>query len=280
VFPAAFLAIIPAAALGEELWRTGVLKRLPRLVYAVGAVLLLPGLQLLGRDVIYFFADHLPKVAPLLDGSPSPIAASGYPDHMRYRHYPMEAAYEELPDWVRENDDGRGRFLVQVGVVGEQLAWKTKAQVLGGFQHRNLEHAYSNLFRIYPQGVVRSEELRRYLETYAVRWLIVTVPKPWFDAVPDLLELHAVVGGHRIYRTKVDVSLFLRGSGEIHARTNLISVRNTQPDEDIVLRYHWLDTLVCAPDCTIEPYENPIRGVPFIRVPAPHPADFEIRNDY
>jgi hypothetical protein len=280
VFPAAFLAVIPAAALGEELWRTGALKRLPRLVYALGAVLLLPGLQHLGRDVIYFFPDHLPKVAPLLDGTPPLIAASGYPEHMRYRHYPMEEAFDELSDWVTEVDDGQSRFLVQAGVVGEQLAWKTRAQVLGGFQHRNLKHAYANLFRVYPQGVVRPEELRRYLETYAVQWLVVTFPKPWFDAVPDLLELHTVVGIHRIYRTKVDVSLFLRGSGEIHARTNEIAVRDTPPDEDIILRYHWLDTLVCAPDCRIEPYENPIRGVPFIRVPAPHPPEFEIRNGY
>jgi hypothetical protein len=280
VFPAAFLAIIPAAALGEELWRTGVLKRLPKIVYAVGAVLLLPGLQLLGRDVIYFFPDSLPKVAPLLDGTPPLISASGYPEHMRYRHYPMDETLDELSNWVAENDDGQSRFLVQAGVVGEQLAWKTRAQVLGGFQHRNLEHAYSNLFRIYPQGILPPDELRRYLETYAVRWVIVTLHRPWFDAVPDLLELHVVVGIHRIYRTKVDVDLFLQGSGETQARTNQIAVSNTHPDEDIVLRYHWLDTLVCAPDCTIEPYDNPLRGVPFIRVPAPHPADFEIRNDY
>jgi hypothetical protein len=48
----------------------------------------------------------------------------------------------------------------------------------------------------------------------------------------------------------------------------------------VVLRFHFLETLVCRPGCAIarEPLSHDPVG--FIRVAAPHPADFEILNAY
>ena len=42
-----------------------------------------------------------------------------------------------------------------------------------------------------------------------------------------------------------------------------------------------MEMLACGPDCRIErePIDD-VDGVGFIRVPAPHPVDFEIRNVY
>ena len=85
---------------------------------------------------------------------------------------------------------------------------------------------------------------------------------------------------HRVYKTKTPVSFFAEGSGRVKASLNRIEVSGTNPDEDIVLRFHWLETLVCAEGCTVkkEPLERDPVG--FIRIPAPHPADFTIENGY
>ena len=61
---------------------------------------------------------------------------------------------------------------------------------------------------------------------------------------------------------------------------NRIEVTDTNPGEDIVLRFHWLDNFICKPECKVarEPMDNDAVG--FIRVPAPHPVDFTIENGY
>ena len=47
------------------------------------------------------------------------------------------------------------------------------------------------------------------------------------------------------------------------------------------LRYHWMETLECQPDCEIQRAKiDEVDPVGFIAVPAPHPADFEVVNGY
>jgi len=47
-----------------------------------------------------------------------------------------------------------------------------------------------------------------------------------------------------------------------------------------VLRFHWLETFVCRPDCRLRREPVDADPVGFIRVEAPHPADFVIENGY
>jgi hypothetical protein len=280
VLPAAYMAVIPAAALIETLWRRGVFARLSRTAKVALGLLAIPAVQHLAADITYYFPDKLPEVEPLLEGTTVPITASGHGPQYNYRHFDMPPVYHALADWVNEHDDGQSRFLIQVGEVGEQLLWTTEAQILGGFQHRNLAHAYSNLFRRSAQGIVSEEEMREYLETYGVKWVIVTFRKGRFDLMSEVLERHADVREHTIYRAKIEPSLFAEGSGTIDIDVNRISVRGTDPEQDVVLRFHWFEKLVCEPGCTIE--QEPVQGAPvgFIRIPAPHPADFTIENGY
>ena len=60
-----------------------------------------------------------------------------------------------------------------------------------------------------------------------------------------------------------------------------VEITGSDPNQDLLLRYHWLETLACGPDCRIErePIDD-VDAVGFIRVPAPHPVEFEIRNVY
>jgi hypothetical protein len=277
---AAFLAVLPAADLvtlvrKQLQWRT-----LPKVAQGAALVLGLLTVQHVGRDIVSFFPGLLPKVPPLLDGVPSPVTASGYPPFAEYRHLPDHPVFWELSKWVKQHDNGHGRFLVQTGAIGEQLAWKTDAEILGGFTLRNVEHVYANLFRRKLERNVTAQEARTYLEAYAVQWVILTFPDAWFASMPELFEKHAEVAGNVILRTKVPVSRFQRGHGIISADTNRILVQGTEPSQDIVLRYHFHEQLACSPACRIERSPNPAGGVPFIRVPAPHPANFAILNTY
>lgn len=281
VGPTGFLAVIPAAGAVELCTRERLWSRIPRPAWALVAVLSVPAAQHLSRDVLYFTARSLPKPAKLLDGQAVWYTMLGYGPHGDFSYGDWH--HDELAAWVRAHDDGTARFLVESWHIGEQLTWKTNAQILGGFIWRNLEHSWANFFRRRPQGIAPPQELRKYLRTYGARYVIVSTPaelSPWWDQSP-VLEKVATVSHFRIYRAKDPVSLLAEGRGRVQASTNRIVVTGSDPARDVVLRYHWLETLACGPDCRIErePIDDTDR-VGFIRVPAPHPADFEIRNVY
>ncbi len=281
----AYLSLVPAAALGSAVCRHSAFHQLPRLAYAVLAVLLLPGLQHLARDALYFFPDGLSKAAHSFTNREERLSPAGYPRHSEYRHTPWHRTHELAARWVRAHNDGKGRFLVLPAVEGEQLPWQTGAEILGGFPFRNLQHARANLFYHEFRWDISEDELRSYLETYAVKWIMVDIPTPEFDRMRKLLKLSAKYGNYRVYKTMVTIDLFQEGSGKAKARTNRIHVSKTDPDRQLVLRYHWLETLVCEPDCSIERAEirTPavdMQDVGFIRIPAPHPPDFVIKNAY
>ena len=279
VVPAAVLACIPAAALAGEVWRKKALHGLPRLAWApIGLVTFLGASHLL-MDALYFFPKAMPKLPPLPTGEVMSITAYGFPEHRDFRHFPPETHFDDIATWVREHDDGQGRFLVEWWVLGEHLLARTNAPILGGFRERNLQQRASNLFYAYPDGNVPDDVLAKYLEQYAVRWVIVTQSMPAFEGRAPL-ELAATVGPHRVFRSRLPVSYFALGSGHVRASLNRIEVEGTQPDQDIVLRFHWLETLVCQTGCKVvrEPLDD--NPVGFLRVPAPHPTSFSVVNGY
>ncbi|MCA9654140.1 MAG: hypothetical protein H6712_22690 [Myxococcales bacterium] len=280
VGPTGFLAVIPCAAGLQRFVRERLWARLSRPAIALVAVLALPAAQHLARDVLYFGARSLPPPAPLLDGQRIWYTQLGYGPHGDFSY--GDWTHDELAAWVREHDDRQGRFLVEDWHTGEQLTWKTDAQILGGFIWRNLEHSWAHFFRWRPQGIATPDDLHRYLHTYGVRWVIISTPRelaPWWDRSPAL-ELVGGVTHFRLYRVREPSSLVAQGGGRLSARTNQLELTGSDPGRDVVLRYHWLETLVCEPECRIEREPNDIDGVGFIRVPAPHPADLRIRNAY
>ncbi len=281
VLPLAFFAVIPAAAAVEALVRRGGLRG-----WSVGAkvmvgLLALPAAQHLLSDVLYYMPGSLPKVAPLYNNGWIPIATQGFGQQPEYRHHPVTEDYDVVADWVRATDDGQSRFLVEEPGLGEQLSWRTDAQLLGGFTYRNLQHSNANLFRRRKEGIASDAELRAYFETYAVEYVIITKPGKTWDRRTNVLEFVTQLGHHRVYRTKISPQLVLRGGGRVTAKTNVITVTGSDPQQDLVLRYHWLETLVCAPDCTVgrAPVDS-FDEVGFIKIAAPHPADLEVRNAY
>mgnify|MGYP000305904050 CR=1 FL=1 len=281
VLPLMFFAVIPAAALLESAGRRGWLRGLgmgPKL--ALG-LLALPAAQHLLSDVLYYAPGSLPKVAPLYNNGWLPITTQGFGPQPDYRHHAISEDYDIVADWVRANDDGQSRFLVEEPTLGEQLSWRTDAQLLGGFTYRNLQHSHANLFRRRKEGIASDAELRAYFETYAVEYVIITKPGKTWDRRPAVLEFVVQLGTHRIYRTKITPRLIAQGGGKVEGQTNLLTVTGSDPGQDLILRYHWLETLVCEPDCAVGrvPVDD-FDAVGFIKISAPHAADLEVRNAY
>jgi hypothetical protein len=89
----------------------------------------------------------------------------------------------------------------------------------------------------------------------------------------------ASVAGHRRYRTRAVPSWLLRGIGQVVEQgVNSGKVVGASGD-DLVVRFHWLESLACRPGCRIERFAVAGDRVGFIRIPSPPPA-FEIYNAY
>jgi hypothetical protein len=279
--PLGFVAIIPAAFLLEAAMRRGLLTGLGRPAKLALALLAIPAAQHLLADILYYGPKAVPRVAPLYNNAWIPITSQGFGEQPEYRHRAIDEFYDSVVDWVRAHDDGQSRFLVEEPPVGEQLTWRTDAQILGGFTYRNLAHSNANLFRRRKEGVASDAELRAYFETYAVSHMIITRPGKTWDRRTNVLEFVVQVGPHRIYRTKISPNLIAQGGGKVEASTNSLKVTGSDPTQDLVLRYHWIETLVCEPNCSLgrAPIDS-FDPVGFINIPAPHPADLEVRNAY
>ncbi len=280
LLPAGFLGCILTGALVEFAVAQQIFARFSTGARWTVALLCVPASLLLVHEALYYFIEDLPTPAKLPHGEAAQLSAMGFPQHAPYDYGDWHV--DPLADWVREKDDGSGRFLVEGWSWGEQLAWKTDAQIMGGFIWRNLEHSWSNFFRRRPQGIASPQEWQEYLDTYAIHWVIVTSARhatPWWDHNPTL-EKVADLGDFRAYRVRKPTRLIVRGPGRVQASTNRIEVYGTNPDKPVVLRYHWLETLRCLPDCTIERVKIPGDPVGFIRVAPGHPKDFLVFNKY
>jgi hypothetical protein len=284
VFAAAFFAAIPAAAVLEEAladFRSWAGAPRERVVLALLGVIALPKLAL---DVWYYFPTATPAAEAQRAIKGDPIggafdnAGLVWPLHRSYAHFAMNEDERKVVDFVREHDDGTGRWLVEWHTLGERLAWATGAQVLGGFPYFNMQHNDANWFRAI--GEPRDPAtLPAYLESYNVTWLIRSFRiNPGLEK-PNLFEPAVAIGPHRIYRARRKPSFVIGGgTAKVKASFNRIEVANGSKPP-FVLKYHWLDSFACRPNCRVEREPMPADRVGFIRV-VDAPADFEIVNAY
>jgi hypothetical protein len=289
VLPAAFFATVPAAAFVQSLWRAHALEGLQhgtRALLAVAAVLIA---QHLGTEALYFLPGLFPDPPPLVDGSASPISKYGYiatpalPGHVDYvLPHPawLESGADDVVSWVADNVPKGGRVLVDNGVIGERIAWKTQAEVIGGFRERNIAHAYANFFRRYADRQVAPAELARYLHTFAIGWVITQRPRADLANARDVLERLPSIAGRWVYRVRAPSRVVLQGTGSVSARTNRIDLRGSDPTQSVVLSYHFHEALRCEPACRVERAPVDLDAVGLIRIPAPHPANLAIVNGY
>ena len=231
VLPASFFATLPAAGLVEWLVRERALSGLHRGAQALLAILALLVMQHLGIEALYFLPGLLPETHSLVDGTRAPISKYGFIDalqghsHVSYSlPHPqwLEADGEQVVSWVANNVPKGSRVLVDSGVLGERIAWKTGVEVMGGFRERNIAHAYANFFRRYGDRQVAPAQLARYLRTFGIGWVILQNPRADIAAAPAVLEPLPAVAGRLI--------LSHAGGGRPGAAGRWARARAHQPD--------------------------------------------------
>jgi hypothetical protein len=281
IAPAMLAAALPCAALLTETLAPRKLRELDRsarLLLALCLVLIVPRFA---RNVVYYVPELLPErvVRSKRDLSTSPLVGltESYP--LVQRHGGVPESYAAVRNWLAQNHGGRGRVIVTEWVLAEYLATATTVPILGGIKERNVPHVDAHLFRSDAANALAGPKLDEFLERYAVGFAIVTGDFGILDSRRDILIPARAVAGHRIYRTRSEPSYFARGQGRIVRQDlNLVEVADTQ-GEDIIVRFHWMETLRCRPDCALE--RSAVRGdrVGFIRVQKP-PLRFQIYNSY
>ncbi|MBN1654713.1 MAG: hypothetical protein JXA30_13160 [Deltaproteobacteria bacterium] len=281
VVPAVFLALIPGIAFFSTLSQTALVRDFTWPCWALLAICSIPGLQLLARDVIFYFPDLAPShytIQNAKDQDFSPASLSQFAD-LRLQRQPD--GDQLIPRWLASHLGYYKRVFVESPRLGEWLAHRVDGiEVLGGFLQRNIQHTDANLFHRYPGRTATAEQLKSYLETYAVQWVILSPEMPFPVKYRDLLRVRAKLPGGIICETTTKVSYFEQGDGRLSASTNRIEARGTDPLKTLVIRYHWMETLACKPNCRVQREYVPNDAVGFIRVPAPHPENFIIYNSY
>lgn len=277
VASAAFMATLPAAELAARFCEQRHTLFHATLVRIGLVISLLVGVQHVTSDVLYFFPDILPQL-PFVREAPYSLTATGFRSHIRYRHPPPSAIDMTLDQWIQQHAD-EGRIAV-TDWTGERFAWSTRAQILGGFVDLNLAHAAAHPVRWARHGTPSAEELRRYIDTYAVRYFVVRFDDFGLPAMPEVVTHCASFGEAQVYRSNAPVSYFSAGRGKVSAATNRISVFDSAPNETVELKYHWHEALRCTPGCRIERARSALDPVGFVRIPAPHPSNFLIENSY
>lgn len=281
IVPAALAAAIPAAVLLSELLDAASIRQASRSIKVLLALLLVLLLPRLAGNLIYYFPEllstrdtRLPRAAqirPTLGGVDPMINA------MRYEGPPAEA--KELRAWLEQNLQGRGRVLVENYMLGEYLRGTSDLPILGGLLQRSFPHGDAHLFRLNADGDLPGEKLRAYLERYNVRYVVMSELKRKLEWRKELLTFRRFFKHLRLYETTIQPSYFLKGQGKIaHQGFNSIKVKEAA-GEELVLRFHYMRTLRCRPDCKVERHEVPGDRVGFIRVRRP-PGSFEIYNSY
>jgi hypothetical protein len=275
--PAVFLALLPGASALGSLARAPVWRSLSKLTWALLGVGALVALPTLARDVIYFFPSLIP------DSRPDGLAAAR-PDTPRdplpasYRLAATPAGFADVATWIEQHDPGRGRVVADWPPLVEYLLGRTDAQVLGVLSPVHLAHTASDLLRRLPDGGADRAALRAFLEAYAVQWIVLCHGPLPLEQATDLLEgVRWIPPQCRVYRVREEPSWFAANGGRVTVTRTGIMVRGTDPQQDVVLRFHADRGLSCAPGCRLR--REPVAGDPigFLRVPAPHPADFVVR---
>ncbi len=286
IVPAMLTAALPAAALLGELSESLRWKRLgqgARLALVVALALVAPRVA---RTVLYFAPTLLPQApAPLGDlRDIQPVSALNGTAEAPPRWFglaPPRPEYPKLAAWLEKRVQGKGRVLVYEWMFAEYLGSHTNLPVLGGFPERNAAHVDANLFRRDPGGELSGPALSEYLERYAVGWLVASGPPMPLESSPAVEHL-ITFGDFRLYRTRTSPSYFAEGSGRlVDTALNSIRIADARAGQNasLTLRFHWLESLRCRPDCELERAELEGDRVGFIRVPNPPPA-FEIYNGY
>ncbi len=288
------ISAVGAAWLAQEFAEKRLWSKLPRFGAVLLAVAFFAALPRLGRDVVYFIPSLFPGPEELPEEKPHiadmvGFGSIGYPRHRHFRHLPVSEDWRKIAASLENWSHDQGRVLVESAPLAAYLDAVTQVEVIGAGVGDTAVSKSANIFVAFSGSDPDKKTLEEYLEKYAVGWVIVSSnPDPGdrsyrerlVDAKELLVPARLRPAQYRVLRTKKTTSYFVRGAGRVAVEEGIVRVSETDPDEELVIKYHHFDELTCRPGCSMEPFRVGSKGMgpgrPFIRVLAPHPASFEI----
>lgn len=197
---------------------------------------------------------------------------------------PEEA--EQLIGFLRARTDSTGRILVQGSNARHPGKWfgshvlffslYMPIEQIGGppgrdpLKHHFAEFQEDKLFDR-PLSRLTTEEMSGYLDLYNIKWIVVWTEEAnaYFQGLPELVEpIAQVEAGEEIFsvfQTHQAATYFFRGSGSIRADFDRIEIDHPSPGE-IIIKYHWLETLKTNPEVEMAPVMMLDDPAPFIRL--------------
>ena len=277
---ALFAGLFAAPWLFEQL-RPSALRAMPR--RSRGLLLLL--VVLLTPRIVGEISLFVPElVQPLLERTAVDYRGARVPTQPRTMRLPgLDEPMRELATTLDELP-GDGRVLAQLWLVGEYLRGAIERPVIGGFPDRRVIHEAANIFRLRPdEPRYHGDALATYLADYHVDYIVFSYPYfPEIEARRDLLEPVRAIGQHKIFRVRRPTSYIRGGRGEVDAGFNRIDVREAHADDgrSLVLRFHYMEGMVCSPGCRVDREPVPHDPVGFIRVTGEPtlPANFTVER--
>lgn len=279
--PATMAAAVPAAILLSQVFSWEKIRSYSRSAQIAILLLVVAAAPRLVRTMLYYVPDGLPKLVERTerDFLLSPLVGLEEPKPDPMRHTSILPHYLQVRDWLNKHHRGYGRVVVADWVMAEYIATSSRIPTLGGLIERNIWHKDAHLFYRSPVGDMPQAELARYMDEYAVGYLVMGGKVRPIETYRQLWEPVTQIMGYRIYRAKKRPSYFAEGQGEVtDQRFNRVQLKNVS-GESIVLRLHWHESLRCEPECQMERVPSDYDRVGFIRVLNP-PPNFEIYNGY
>lgn len=221
-------------------------------------------------------------------------------EHPLTTRMPLEG--KALINWIKDNTTRDARVLIEDSGVYDRegyghhyffmhypalLPAYTGREFIGGpHPYYYISHSYAGfrcgiLFGTPIEGYSK-EELEDKMKLYNIGWAIVWSSRSLevFNSLPDIFSKEWETSLFSVYRVNIDHSYFLKGGGRVQADYNLLELKDIIAEEgEVVLKYHWLETLRAKPPITM--VSDPVKGDPagFIKVVSP-PGEFKIYNSY
>lgn len=197
-----------------------------------------------------------------------------------------------IVEWVRQNAPAGGRVLFEesgdeTGFIYDGMylsaftAHWTGRQLIGGpINLYNDRHHFASfhsgqLFKR-PIRTYSDDEIKAFFQLYNIGAIVAFHPASLqkLSSMPGFISLRERIGPVHLMTVSQPLGWTLHGRGKVDTRFNRLEVSEAGEDE-IVLKYHWVDGLVSTPAAGIVPL--PVHGspIPFIKVIKP-PASFTL----
>ncbi|MEW6203031.1 MAG: hypothetical protein AB1546_13725 [bacterium] len=204
---------------------------------------------------------------------------------------------QHLIEWLRHNAQEEGRILLEdSGVMdreggGQQYGkmhlpalfpkYTGKEFIGGPYPYVFLRHHFADFHdaKLFGRDVddFEIDELRKYLNVYAVRWVIIWSErsKKYFDYYEKVFSPLTETGRFRIYEIQGgNHNTIIKGQGRAAAGYSRITVSNARPQNgEIILSYHWIDGIRSKPELKIEREKILDDPIGFIKIKNP-PQNF------